>query len=63
MRSDVTQDDYMKMMPDMHRISKRFMKSRASLEDVVRVYQVVLKVCAAVSFQACLTLGVATGFN
>lgn len=31
-------------MPDMHRISKRFQKSAASLEDVVRVYQVVLKV-------------------
>ena len=31
-------------MPDMHRISKRFQKSVASLEDVVRVYQVVLKV-------------------
>jgi DNA mismatch repair protein MSH2 len=28
----------------MHRISKRFQKSVASLEDVVRVYQVVLKV-------------------
>lgn len=28
----------------MHRISKRFQKGAASLEDVVRVYQVVLKV-------------------
>ena len=37
-------DDYLKFMPDMHRISKRFQKSVASLEDVVRVYQVVLKV-------------------
>ncbi|TFY67631.1 hypothetical protein EVG20_g3870 [Dentipellis fragilis] len=37
------QDDYMKYMPDMHRISKRFQKSVASLEDVVRVYQAVLK--------------------
>ncbi|KAK0457398.1 muts domain V-domain-containing protein [Desarmillaria tabescens] len=37
------QDDYMKMMPDLHRLSKRFQKSLASLEDVVRVYQVVLK--------------------
>lgn len=34
----------MKMMPDLHRLSKRFQKSQASLEDVVRVYQVVLKV-------------------
>ena len=31
-------------MPDLHRISKRFQKSVASLEDVVRVYQVVLRV-------------------
>ncbi|KAH7916001.1 DNA mismatch repair protein [Hygrophoropsis aurantiaca] len=37
------QDDYLKLMPDMHRLSKRFKKSIASLEDVVRVYQVVLK--------------------
>jgi hypothetical protein len=33
-------------MPDMHRLSKRFQKGVASLEDVVRVYQVVLKVCS-----------------
>jgi DNA mismatch repair protein MSH2 len=31
-------------MPDMHRITKRFKKAIASLEDVVRVYQAVLKV-------------------
>jgi DNA mismatch repair ATPase MutS len=31
-------------MPDLHRISKRFQKNAASLEDVVRVYQAVLKV-------------------
>lgn len=31
-------------MPDMRRIAKRFQKSAASLEDVVRVYQAVLKV-------------------
>ncbi|KAH9941212.1 DNA mismatch repair protein [Epithele typhae] len=37
------QDEYLKYMPDMHRISKRFQKSIASLEDVVRVYQAVLK--------------------
>ncbi len=38
------QDEYLKLMPDMHRICKRFQKSVASLEDVVRVYQAVLKV-------------------
>ncbi|KAG7086447.1 hypothetical protein E1B28_002400 [Marasmius oreades] len=37
------QDDFMKLMPDLHRLSKRFQKGHASLEDVVRVYQVVLK--------------------
>ncbi|KAG1815227.1 DNA mismatch repair protein [Suillus subaureus] len=37
------QDDYLKLMPDLHRLSKRFKKSVASLEDVVRTYQVVLK--------------------
>lgn len=41
------QDDYLKFMPDLHRISKRFQKSVASLEDVVRIYQVVLKVITA----------------
>jgi hypothetical protein len=35
------------MMPDMTRLSKRFAKNVASLEDVVRVYQVVLKVCVS----------------
>ncbi|KIK97618.1 hypothetical protein PAXRUDRAFT_824778 [Paxillus rubicundulus Ve08.2h10] len=39
----VLQDDYLKLMPDLHRLSKRFKKGIASLEDVVRVYQVVLK--------------------
>ncbi|KZT10399.1 DNA mismatch repair protein [Laetiporus sulphureus 93-53] len=37
------QDEYLKMMPDMHRICKRFQKGVASLEDVVRVYQAILK--------------------
>lgn len=32
------------MMPDMHRISKRFQRGAASLEDVVRVYQAAQKV-------------------
>ncbi|PWN51340.1 putative DNA mismatch repair protein MSH2 [Violaceomyces palustris] len=37
------QDDFLKMMPDMHRISKRFQKGVATLEDVVRVYQAILR--------------------
>lgn len=36
------QNDYLKLMPDMHRISKRFQKGIATLEDVVRVYQAIL---------------------
>jgi hypothetical protein len=40
----IPQDDYLKLMPDLNRLSKRFKKSIASLEDVVRAYQVVLKV-------------------
>ncbi|KAF8480131.1 DNA mismatch repair protein [Russula ochroleuca] len=42
------QDDFMKLMPDMNRISKRFQKSVASLEDVVRVYQAVLKLTGVI---------------
>nr|DBA11318.1 TPA_inf: MSH2 [Pseudozyma tsukubaensis] len=39
----VVQSDYLKLMPDMHRISKRFQKGVATLEDVIRVYQAVLR--------------------
>lgn len=31
-------------MPDLHRIAKRFQRGKASLEDVVRVYQAILNV-------------------
>ena len=34
----------MKAMPDLARICKKFRKSIGTLEDVVRIYQVVLKV-------------------
>lgn len=39
----------MKVMPDMHRLSKRFQRLVATLEDVVRVYQVVIKVSCTAS--------------
>ncbi|PWZ03787.1 putative DNA mismatch repair protein MSH2 [Testicularia cyperi] len=39
----MVQNDFLKLMPDMHRISKRFQKGVATLEDVVRVYQAVLR--------------------
>lgn len=35
-------DSYLKSFPDFHRISKRFQKQNATLEDVVRVYQAVV---------------------
>ncbi|KAA1117472.1 MutS-like protein [Puccinia graminis f. sp. tritici] len=37
------QDDHLKAMPDLTRISKRFIQGAGSLEDVVRVYQAVVK--------------------
>ncbi|KAL4247478.1 DNA mismatch repair protein MSH3 [Abortiporus biennis] len=37
------QDDCLKLMPDMSRICKRFQKGAATLEDVVRIYQAILK--------------------
>ncbi|CAE6417143.1 unnamed protein product [Rhizoctonia solani] len=41
---DTLRDDYLRAMPDFHRIGKRFQKGGASLEDVVRVYQAALKI-------------------
>ncbi|KAJ3554127.1 hypothetical protein NM688_g3265 [Phlebia brevispora] len=37
------QEEQLKLLPDMHRLCKRFQKGVATLEDVVRVYQAVLK--------------------
>ncbi|KAF8508246.1 DNA mismatch repair protein [Hysterangium stoloniferum] len=39
----IIQEEYLKNMPDMHRISKRLQKGAASLEEVVRIYQATLK--------------------
>lgn len=39
------QENFLRYMPDMHRICKRFHKSAASLEDVIRVYQAAIRVC------------------
>nr|WJN24902.1 MSH2 [Tranzscheliella williamsii] len=44
----LVQTDYLKLMPDMHRISKRFQKGVATLEDVVRVYQAVLRLAGLI---------------
>ena len=45
------QDDFLKLMPDLHRIGKRFQRKVAGLEDVVRVYQAVVKVGASLPRQ------------
>lgn len=37
------QEDHLRNIPDLYRLSKRLQKGVASLEDVVRVYQVVLR--------------------
>lgn len=37
----IRQDEVLNRMPDFHRISKKFHKTTASLDDVVRVYQAV----------------------
>ncbi|KAJ1026916.1 hypothetical protein NDA16_002209 [Ustilago loliicola] len=49
---ELIQLDYLKLMPDMHRISKRFQKGVATLEDVVRVYQAVLRLSGLIQLLA-----------
>lgn len=39
----IMRDDFLRTMPDLTRISKRFAKGAAGLEDVVRVYQAVVR--------------------
>ncbi|CAO1618672.1 unnamed protein product [Sympodiomycopsis kandeliae] len=43
MSRQTIQSEYLRLMPDLHRISKKFQKGVASLEDVVRVYQAILR--------------------
>ncbi|KAG8802715.1 MutS-like protein [Serendipita sp. 398] len=37
-------EQYLRYMPDMHRICKRFHKKTATLEDVIRVYQAAIRI-------------------
>jgi len=43
------QDDFLKKIPDLNRLAKRFQKKIASLQDVVRLYQVVLSLPSIIS--------------
>jgi DNA mismatch repair protein MSH2 len=36
-------EDHLRLIPDIHRLCKKFEKNKATLEDVVRVYQVILR--------------------
>jgi len=38
------QEEHLKSIPDLYRLSKRFQKGLANLEDVVRAYQVVIRI-------------------
>ncbi|KAJ3198756.1 MutS-like protein [Entophlyctis luteolus] len=39
---DYTQNECLKVFPDLHRIGKKFIRGKANLQDVIRVYQVVI---------------------
>ena len=54
------QDEYLRYMPDMLRISKRFQRGAATLEDVVRCYQAVVKVPELQSCLADVPVGLET---
>ncbi|KAL7313114.1 MSH2 protein [Mucor circinelloides] len=42
------QEDHLKQVPDLHRLGKKFQKGNATLQDVIRIYQVVIHLPAMV---------------
>ncbi|KAG0635262.1 muts domain V-domain-containing protein [Tuber brumale] len=43
------QEEHLKSIPDLYRLSKRFQKNLANLEDVVRAYQVAIRIPGFIS--------------
>ncbi|KAK2800792.1 MutS-like protein [Onygenales sp. PD_10] len=43
------QEDHLRSIPDLYRLAKRFQRNLANLEDVVRVYQVVIRLPGFIS--------------
>jgi DNA mismatch repair protein MSH2 len=42
----IMQEEHLRSIPDLYRLAKRFQRKQANLEDVIRVYQVVLRLPA-----------------
>ncbi|KAI8335610.1 muts domain V-domain-containing protein [Blakeslea trispora] len=42
------QEDHLKYVPDLHRLAKRFQKGLATLQDVIRIYQLVIRLPALI---------------
>lgn len=51
------QESHLKKVPDLHRLAKRFQRGVASLQDVVRAYQVVIQLPGLVSALAACETG------
>ena len=43
------QEEHLKKVPDLNRLAKRFQRKKGNLQDVVRLYQVVIRLPGLVS--------------